>query len=245
LPVAGRLAPRSRSLGAGPFRSPWCRQPTQPGELLRGHPGRSGDQIIDSLIDAGKLKLTQALLGQCIEIVAGVPATVSGEAGARAACFGIQGHLASLHWPALLGACLWSIHLGAADADRRGKSLPAPASLAGDPATGPCILCLLMLHAIRMIRLPCVDAVSVVCDRCRRRGWQLVRLETGVYIDGNRVGGGDTSPYWAGFLRSRHAHRYRAGDGARAGAFILPADGPAGYGTRDKLVCIWAQAPAV
>jgi hypothetical protein len=104
-------------------------------------------------------------------------------------------------------------------------------------------LCLLMLHAIRMIRLPCVDAVSVVCDRCRRRGWQLVRLETGVYIDGNRVGGGDTSPYWAGFLRSRHAHRYRAGDGARAGAFILPADGPAGYGTRDKLVCIGRKHP--
>jgi hypothetical protein len=50
---------------------------------------------------------------------------------------GSRGHLASLHWPALLGACLRSIHLGAADADRRDRPLPAPAGLAGDPAAGP------------------------------------------------------------------------------------------------------------
>jgi hypothetical protein len=49
---------------------------------------------------------------------------------------GSRGHLASLHWPALLGAYLRSIHLGAADAYRRGRSLPAPAGLAGHPAAG-------------------------------------------------------------------------------------------------------------
>jgi hypothetical protein len=70
-----------------------------------------------------------------------------------------------------------------------------------------------------------------------------VQSETGVHIDGARISGGDTSPYWASVLRSRHAHRYRAGDGSRAGAFILPADGSAGYGTRDKLVCIGRRHP--
>ena len=35
---------------------------------------------------------------------------------------------------------LWSIHFGTASANRRGRSLPAPAGLAGDPAAGPCVL---------------------------------------------------------------------------------------------------------
>jgi hypothetical protein len=42
----------------------------------------------------------------------------------------------------------------------------------------------------------------------------------------------------AAILRGPRAHRYRAAQGARPGAFILSADGPAGYGSRDKLVCI-------
>jgi hypothetical protein len=88
-----------------------------------------------------------------------------------------------------------------------------------------------------------VDVVTVVCDRCRRPGWQLVPSETGVYVDGARIGGGDASAYWASVLRSRGAHRYRAGDGSRPGAFILPADGSAGYGTRDKLICIGRKHP--
>jgi hypothetical protein len=55
--------------------------------------------------------------------------------------------------------------------------------------------------------------------------------------------GGDTSPYWARVLRGPGAHRYRAASDERAGAFILPADGSAGYGTRDKLVCIGRRHP--
>lgn len=91
-----------------------------------------------------------------------------------------------------------------------------------------------------------MDAVTVVCDRCRRPGWRLEISEmTGeVRIDGARIGGGDTEPYWAKYLRGPRAHRYQAEAGAgRPGAFILPADGPAGYGTRDKLVCIGRRHP--
>ena len=39
------------------------------------------------------------------------------------------------------------------------------------------------------------------------------------------------------------AHRYRADRGARPGAFILPADGPAGFTGREKLVCIGRRHP--
>jgi len=87
--------------------------------------------------------------------------------------------------------------------------------------------------------------VAVECDRCHRPGWHLVVSEvTGdVVIDGARIGGGDGSPYWAGVLGGPRAHRYRAASDARPGAFILPADGPAGYGTRDKLVCIGRRHP--
>jgi hypothetical protein len=90
-----------------------------------------------------------------------------------------------------------------------------------------------------------MDTVTVVCDRCHRPGWQLEVSEiTGdVVVDGTRIGDGDTSPYWAKFFRSSRAHRYRATGDGRPGAFILPADGPAGYGTRDKLVCIGRRHP--
>ena len=106
------------------------------------------------------------------------------------------------------------------------------------------MLCLPMLHAESTARLPCVDAVTVVCDRCRRPGWQLVPSGTGgVLIDGARIAGADGSAYWARFLRGPRASRYRAAGDARPGAFILSADGPAGYGTRDKLVCIGRRHP--
>ena len=90
-----------------------------------------------------------------------------------------------------------------------------------------------------------MDVVTVVCDRCHRPGWRLEVSEVNgeVCVDGARINGGDVSPYSAGVLRSRDAHRYRAADGERAGAFILPADGPAGYGTRDELVCIGRKHP--
>jgi hypothetical protein len=88
--------------------------------------------------------------------------------------------------------------------------------------------------------------VTVACDRCGRPGWRLEVSEINgdVVIDGGRIGGGDTSPYWATVLRGRRAHRYQPAEhGTRPGAFILPADGPAGYGTRDKLVCIGRRHP--
>ena len=87
--------------------------------------------------------------------------------------------------------------------------------------------------------------VTVTCDRCGRPGWRLEVSElTGeVRIDGARIGGGDTEPYWAGVLAGRRAHRYRADRGARPGAFILPADGPAGFTGREKLVCIGRRHP--
>lgn len=92
--------------------------------------------------------------------------------------------------------------------------------------------------------MSCMDTITVVCDRCGRPGWQLVQSETGgVFVDGARIGGGDTSPYWAKVLRGPRAHRYPAASDSRPGAFILPADGPAGYGTRDKLVCIGRKHP--
>jgi hypothetical protein len=90
-----------------------------------------------------------------------------------------------------------------------------------------------------------VDTVTVVCDRCNRPGWQLeVSPLTGeVCISGARIAGADGSRYWAAVLGGPRAHRYRAAQDARPGAFILPADGPAGYGTRDKLVCIGRKHP--
>ncbi len=101
-----------------------------------------------------------------------------------------------------------------------------------------------MLHAGRMLR---VDAVTVICGRCGRPGWSLeVSDVTGeVVIGGARIAGGDDSPYWARVLRSPSAHRYQADSlpGHRPGAFILPADGPAGYGSRQKLVCIGRKHP--
>jgi hypothetical protein len=85
-----------------------------------------------------------------------------------------------------------------------------------------------------------MDTVTVVCDRCQRPGWRLEVSEiTGdVVVDGARIGDGDSSPSLASFLRGPRAHRYPAASDERPGAFILTADGPAGYGTRDKLVCI-------
>ena len=91
-----------------------------------------------------------------------------------------------------------------------------------------------------------MDTVAVVCDRCHRPGW---RLEVGpasgeVIVNGNRIAGADGSRYWAGVLGGPRAHRYRPGVGARAGAFILPAEGPeTAYGGRDKLVCIGRRHP--
>jgi hypothetical protein len=82
--------------------------------------------------------------------------------------------------------------------------------------------------------------VTVECDRCHRPGWQLVVSEVSgdVVIDGARIAGADGSGYWAGVLDGPRAHRYVVANDVRPGAFILPADGSAGYGTRDKLVCI-------
>lgn len=107
------------------------------------------------------------------------------------------------------------------------------------------MLSLRMLHTSGMDRLPRVDGVAVVCDRCGRPGWRLeVSPVTGeVSIAGARIAGGDGSAYWAGILASSRAHRYRAGQDVRPGAFILPADGLAGYGSRDKLVCIGRRHP--
>jgi hypothetical protein len=105
-----------------------------------------------------------------------------------------------------------------------------------------------MLHADSTDRLPCVDTVvTVTCDRCGRPGWRLEISQLGeVRIDGAYIGGGDTEPYWAAALGGPRAHRYRADRskyGARAGAFILPADGPAGIAGRVKLVCIGRKHP--
>jgi hypothetical protein len=102
-----------------------------------------------------------------------------------------------------------------------------------------------MLQAHSTARLPSVDAVTVVCDRCHRPGWSLEVSEINgdVVVDGARINGADGSPSLAAMLRSPRAHRYRAADGGRPGAFILTADGPAGYGTRDKLVCIGRRHP--
>jgi hypothetical protein len=90
----------------------------------------------------------------------------------------------------------------------------------------------------------CVDAVTVVCDRCGRPGWRLEvsELNGEVVIDGTRLSGADGSRYWSAVLRGRGAHRY-PGRGARPGAFIVPADGPAAFGSRDKLVCIGRKHP--
>lgn len=90
-----------------------------------------------------------------------------------------------------------------------------------------------------------MDAVTVTCDRCGRPGWRLEVSEINgdVVVDGTRISGGDTSAYWAKVLRGPRAHRYPAASDGRPGAFILPADGPAGYGTRDKLVCIGRRHP--
>ncbi len=84
--------------------------------------------------------------------------------------------------------------------------------------------------------------VEVECDRCHRPGW---RLEVGeftgsVRIDGARVQGHDGDPAWAAVLAGP-AHRFNADPaaGTRAGAFIVPADGPeTAFGGRVKLVCI-------
>jgi hypothetical protein len=84
--------------------------------------------------------------------------------------------------------------------------------------------------------------VAVVCDRCHRPGW---RLEVGPYsgevlIDGARIQGHDDESTWAAVLRGPR-HRFNADPpaGTRAGAFILPADGPeTDFGGRVKLVCI-------
>jgi hypothetical protein len=103
-----------------------------------------------------------------------------------------------------------------------------------------------MLQADSTARLPSVDSVTVVCDRCHRPGWSLEVSEINgdVVINGARISGADNgSPYWAKVLRSPGAHRYRARRDGRPGAFILTADGPAGYGTRDKLVCIGRRHP--
>jgi hypothetical protein len=86
-----------------------------------------------------------------------------------------------------------------------------------------------------------VDAVTVTCDRCGRPGWRLEVSEISgdVVVGGARIGP-DSAP-----LASRAGHRahaYRL-PGERAGAFILTADGPAGYGTRDKLVCVGRRHP--
>jgi hypothetical protein len=65
-----------------------------------------------------------------------------------------------------------------------------------------------------------------------------------VIVSGARVAGGDSEPWLVRFLAGPQAHRYRAAPGARAGAFILPAEGPATpYGGRDKLVCIGRKHP--
>jgi hypothetical protein len=90
-----------------------------------------------------------------------------------------------------------------------------------------------------------METVTVVCDRCGRPGWSLEVSEISgdVVIDGARINGADGSPTWAARLRSPGAHRYQGAGGVRPGAFILPADGPAGYGTRDKLVCIGRRHP--
>jgi hypothetical protein len=96
----------------------------------------------------------------------------------------------------------------------------------------------LMLHADRM---PSVDTVTVVCDRCGRPGWRLEVSEVSgeIVVDGARIGP-DYAPLAS--QAGRRAHAYRL-PGERAGAFILTADGPAGYGTRDKLVCIGRRHP--
>lgn len=102
-----------------------------------------------------------------------------------------------------------------------------------------------MLQAGKGNKLQCVETVTVVCDRCGRPGWRLEVSEVNgeVCIDGTRISGGDTSAYWAKVLRGPRAHRYPAASDGRPGAFILQADGPAGYGTRDKLVCIGRRHP--
>ena len=93
--------------------------------------------------------------------------------------------------------------------------------------------------------MSCIDTITVVCDRCGRPGWRLEVSEINgdICVDGARINGGDISPYWAKVLRGPRAHRYRPASDERPGAFILPADGPAGYGTRDKLVCIGRRHP--
>jgi len=103
----------------------------------------------------------------------------------------------------------------------------------------------LILHTGKGNRLQGMETVTVTCDRCGRPGWRLEVSEVSgdVCVDGARISGGDTSSYWAKVLRGPRAHRYRAAGDGRPGAFILPADGPAGYGTRDKLVCIGRKHP--
>ncbi len=86
-----------------------------------------------------------------------------------------------------------------------------------------------------------MDTVTVVCDRCGRPGWRLEVSEINgdVCVDGARIGPDDVP---LASRAGRRAHAYRV-PGERPGAFILTADGPAGYGTRDKLVCIGRRHP--
>jgi hypothetical protein len=87
--------------------------------------------------------------------------------------------------------------------------------------------------------------VPVACDRCGRPGWRLEVSElTGdVVIGGARISGADGSAYWARVLRGPRARRYQPDGAVRPGAFIVPADGPDGYGSRDKLVCVGRRHP--
>ncbi len=86
-----------------------------------------------------------------------------------------------------------------------------------------------------------METVTVTCDRCGRPGWRLEVSEINgeVCIGGARIGP-DYVPLAS--RAGRRAHAYRL-PGERAGAFILTADGPAGYGTRDKLVCVGRRHP--
>ncbi len=91
-------------------------------------------------------------------------------------------------------------------------------------------------------------AVTVVCDRCHRPGWQLtVSAVTGdVIIQGVRApegAGGD--PRWAAVLAAGPVISIRPGASreAQGGAFIVPADPAGGHGGRVKLLCIGRRHP--
>jgi hypothetical protein len=91
--------------------------------------------------------------------------------------------------------------------------------------------------------MPCVDAVTVVCDRCGRPGWQLEisPINGAVIVSGARLPGDDTMALAC--VAGPRPDGYRLNGETPPGMFILAATGPptnlaAPYGERDKLVCI-------